>query len=256
MDLPRAPRVASEHEVRLSVDYGTTQLKVAYHVAAKGKPTSTRQTFVASLQAQYGQLPQVLGFVKQREAPSDAPETRASFAFFWGAEFEEQLDRTDLGADDVFVFNNLKICLYSSRFQIQHRENIERELERYALASDEPDTSLEWLLALHLSKVRQRAIQSIQAEFDWLWPVEEFSAVHQQWVFSVPEVATSASNQMFARAIMRAGYPEGIMLVTETEAASAWLMHEYDLARGWSPERLGVSRSPLVTTHRVLTQCH
>lgn len=130
--------------------------------------------------------------------------------------------------DEVFEFHGLKMCLYPTNIQGDHRKILEEQLEKFAAASGRTDiTTPEELIQLHLKQIREAAMAAVITRFGNFYPPDQIKRLSQRWSFTVPEIATLGTNQAFSQMIRGAGFPKGIMLMTETEAAAAWLMHEY-----------------------------
>lgn len=217
----RTPDVAASHDIRFSLDWGTTQCKVAYEIAPKGDMADSRRQRTLRIQEHRNQVPQVLGFIRDHN-------TR-TLTFHWGLDFQRRTVQERHREEDFFPFDGLKMCLYDSRAQRLYRQRAQDELLRLAAASEGTlSLTIEELMSLHLREIRQSVMTALCEELTHRFSAEQLHKMQQHWVFPVPEIATLATNETFARVIREAGFPKGIRLVTETEAATAYVVRECD----------------------------
>lgn len=227
---------SSDFELRRALDYGTSQTSFGELALKKGTLPNPDQPQILPLQDNQPKVAQVIGSAK----------VDGDFRFFWGDEMEKILLRTDLSRDEVFVFPNPKMFIWPSEVQELARRQAEAELERYEkVTGSQEQRTLEWLATQHLRAVREAAEEASVSAWKHTWTAEEVGRMKVTWFLTVPEiskdVSSEATNKSLAEMAEAAGFPPGIILVTETESAAAHRLHRYLRSIKGAPSPLKVN---------------
>ena len=204
-----------------SLDYGTTKIRVSFRISRDGEDPDSNDVDLLELQKNRSQISSRVAFVK---------EPTGQLKFHWGEDFLDVKDKRQLRGDEVFELHGLKLCLYPTEIQGSHKDMLQEQLDKFKHAAGRTfDTTPETVIQVHLREIRARAMDAVVEHFRYRsgWTRKQLEKMSQRWSFSVPELATLATNQEFTQMIKAARYPKHIMLMTETEAAAAWKMHEY-----------------------------
>lgn len=146
--------------------------------------------------------------------------------------------------ENLYIFPDLKMCLYKGELYVGSNDRVETELERLRIDSNGRHAlTVEDLMVEHLSAILEATLSAVEAaeERHGVFSKEEIRAMPRHCIFTVPEITTLKSNRKFAAMIKRAGLPSKIGMVSETEAATAQILRECGLVDGQVLRGLKVS---------------
>ena len=175
----------------------------------------------------------------------------------WGHELEALLTTSEID-DKLFIFPDLKMCLYENELHVGSNHRIENELERLRVASNgHLNLTVDDLIARHLHAILNAAISAVETaeKGHGTFSREEIRAMRRHCIFTVPEITTLQSNRRFASMIKSAGFPKKIAMIAETEAATAKILQECGSVDGQACRGLRVRSYHTASPAVLLTGC-
>ncbi|KAK5675252.1 hypothetical protein LTS10_012013 [Elasticomyces elasticus] len=195
----------------VAMDYGTSTLSSSAQKVKKGEEPRGMST-VLRLQNGRTDVPQRL-----------CVNVGAGDDLRWGCQVNES-------QDGMLFFQSLKMCF----FDTNEAEKINKALEKFITYTKRPADYFS-LVCQHLRKIRK----AIEVELARMFPeLGDISRIDKRVIFAVPEISDPDVNRAMQGAMSLAGFSESgarytdVMLVSETELASAWhLLRETGLGR-------------------------
>ncbi|KAK4896493.1 hypothetical protein LTR27_005709 [Elasticomyces elasticus] len=201
---------ASECELHLLVDDGTSNLAVSCQIVKAGKQLRSDRTKILRLQADEQEIPQMVALHLR------TGELR------WGYDVDDWISSGQAQPEDLLQFQMLKACICDPA----EAEKVNNTLSKHLGRRRHKSHDVFWLKLRHLKLVRKAidiALCVAYPEFDAEW----FAEVPRQTLLAIPEISLPDSNRKLQDLMFRAGFREQVRLVSETQLASAWQLSKY-----------------------------
>lgn len=123
------------------------------------------------------------------------------------------------------------MCLYPSSVRDEVRTDTPHKLDQAAaLCDNSSDWTIEWLITQFLIVIKAALETALINDVRSRWSREQLGLMKVHNFFTVPEITTFTTRIAFQDIVRSAGF-ESSTLVTETEAAAAWRVHQ--LSKDW-----------------------
>ncbi|KAK5690643.1 hypothetical protein LTR97_012199 [Elasticomyces elasticus] len=201
---------ASEYELHLIVDDGTSNLAVGSQIVKAGQRLRPDLTKILRLQADEQEIPQVVALHLR------TGELR------WGYNVDDWTSSGLVQPEDLLQFQTLKACICDPH----EADKVNRTLSKHLGSRRHKSHDVFWLKLRHLKLVRKAievALCNAYPQFNAEW----FAKVPRQTLLAIPEISLPDSNRKLQDLMFQAGFREQVRLVSETQLASAWQLSKY-----------------------------
>ncbi|KAK4539526.1 hypothetical protein LTR36_010871 [Oleoguttula mirabilis] len=173
-------------------------------------------TDVLALQGRSKESLQIVGLVNGSEG----------HRLYRGEKLLDVLNDGTVKESDVYVFDNLKSCLFPTAETAELRQAIEERLS----AMPGPAMAVADLIGTFHKCKYEATMKQIEHKLAlaYRWTVEQIRQIDIRTTFTVPEMSTPAQLHALQELLKKAGFRTAVPL-TETEAAGAW--RSYQLSR-------------------------